>query len=85
MFYVFGQLILLDMSCFWTTKIVCFTSFKDQFNPRSEKLVVESEKLWSGELGNMRYFYFLSLQKFGRRALKRFSSPKILIWNISKN
>ena len=23
---------LLDMSCFWTTKIVCFTSFRDQFN-----------------------------------------------------
>ena len=25
------------MSCFWRTKIVCFTSFKDQFNPRKWK------------------------------------------------
>ena len=59
---------LLNMSCFWTTKIVSFTSFRDQFNSQEvKKLVVESEKLWSGELGNMRYFYFLSLQKFGRR------------------
>ena len=29
--------ILVDMSCFWRTKIVCFTSFKDQFNPRKWK------------------------------------------------
>ena len=25
------------MSCFWRTKIVCFTSVKDQFNPRKSK------------------------------------------------
>ena len=32
-----NQKILVDMSCFWRTKIVCFTSFKDQFNPRKWK------------------------------------------------
>ena len=40
------------------------------------KTIGEREKLWSGELNNMRYFYSLSLQKFGRRALKWFSSRK---------
>ena len=60
--------------------------FKDQLNPRKwKKKIAESEKLWSGELGNIRYFYSLSLQKFGRRALKWFSSRKILFSNISKN
>ena len=28
---------LLDMSCFWTTKIVRFTSFRDQFNSQEVK------------------------------------------------
>ena len=49
------------------------------------KKIVESAKLWSGELGNMRYFYSLSVQKFGLRVLKWFFSRKILFWNIFKN
>ena len=73
------------MSCFWGTKIVCFTAFKDQFNPRKWKTIVESEKLWGGKLDNMRYFYSLLLQKFGLWALKGFSSRKLLFWNIFKN
>ena len=40
---------------------------KDQFNPRKwKKKIVESTKLWSDELGNMRYFYSLSMQKFAK-------------------
>ena len=79
--------ILVDMSCFWRTKIVCFTSFKDQFNPRKWKKIAESTKLWSGELCNMRYFYSLSLQKFdeGAEVMKWFSSWKMLFRNILKN
>ena len=41
----------------WRTKFVCYTSFKDQFNPTKWKKIVESEKLLSGKFGNMRYFY----------------------------
>ena len=29
------------MRCFWRTKIVCFTSFKDQFNPRKWKKLLK--------------------------------------------
>ena len=74
---------LNNMSCFWRTIIVCFTPFKNQFNPEKwKKKNGESEKLWSGKLGNMRYFYYWSLQKIGRRAPKCFSSfflPKSFI------
>ena len=37
---------------------------------------VTGEKLWSGELGNTRYFYYSPMQKNGGRALERFSSQK---------
>ena len=43
------QKILVDMSCFWRTKIVCFTSFKDEFNPRKWK---KSLKLQNFEVVN---------------------------------
>ena len=60
-------------SCFSRTKIPSLTSlFKDQFNRRKWKKIIESAKLWSGELGNMCYFYSLSLQKFGHWVLKWF-------------
>ena len=36
-----NQKYLVDMSCFWRTKIVCFTSFKDQFNPRKWKKLLK--------------------------------------------
>ena len=72
-----------DATCFWRTKIVCFTSFKGKFNPIGSE--TNRWKCKTGELGNMHYFYFLSLPKFGRRALKWFSSRKILFWNILKN
>ena len=45
------ELLLNDQN---SLKIVCFTSFKDQFNPRKRKNRWKC-KLWSGELGNMRY------------------------------
>ena len=40
------------------------------------KKIVKGEKLWSGKLGNARYFYYSSVQKIGGRKLERFSFEK---------
>ena len=51
------QFLLKDQNCF--------------LNHLRTNLILGSEKfVESGKLDNMRYFYSLSLQKFGRRALK---------------
>ena len=49
---------------------------RTNLNLGSEKKIVKGEKLWSGKLGNTRYFYYSPMQKIGGRALERFSSQK---------
>ena len=72
------------MSCFWRTKIVCFTSFKGQFNPGKGKNRWKCKTLqwWTRQ-----YVLFLLFvnAKIWPPHVEVISSRKILFWNIFKN
>ena len=75
-----NQKILVDMSCFWRTKIVCFTSFKDQFNPRKWKKSLKVQNFEVAHSAICAIFTLFPPEKFYFEIFSKTNAISITFW-----
>ena len=76
---------LVDMSCFWRAKIVCFTSFKDQFNPRQWKKALKVPNFEAVNSAICTIFTVCHCKKLDARRWSHFPPEKVYFEIFSKN